>query len=446
MKIAIVGAGFRGLSLGYYIKKLNPSYTISFIEKSNRIGGWIDSEKTKFGIAEKAARTIRSSGEGSWNIAEMCTDLRIIDRVVTLDKDSPAGKNRAIIVNGKVELIPSSLFSLLAPKYIKELLKFIFTATHQSGNSVEQFFLSNFGLNFANLSSALCHGIYASDNSKMSLKYHFPLIANALQVGNDNLIRGLYNLKSFKPEKELLLWKKLSKTSLWGFDDGMNVLTDELGKNLISCDWQMNTRVKKVEHKNNKILLDDKPFDKVYWTCALDKNTFGANAPVAPSQSIYVVNLFYPKTLAYERRFGILNTKQEMATNSKRRDLLGIIFDSEIRSNESSTQFTVMLGGYQFNKYTELEAKKVAHNHVNDLVLHGKAGQPLLSKFTLQKNCIPYYPINGYADILKRKNDLESKHLNKIRFISQDFMGVGMTECARIAKHEAIAISPNKIH
>ena len=445
MRVAIVGTGFRGLSLGYYIKKFNPHYKITFIEQSQRIGGWIDSETTAYGIAEKAARTIRSSGEGAWNIAEICSDIKIDNRVITVSKLSESGKNRAIIVNGKVQMLPNGISSLLKPQYLKEILRFISRRRHILNHdvSVEEFFLSNFGPTFANLSSAMCHGIFASNNAEMSVLNHFGFIKNALEMGNGNLLLGMYRTKAFKPLKVLELWERIQKSAVWGFDDGMNVLTDGLAKHLSNSEWQMNTKIKSAKLRSKVVELDGKPYDQVYWTCAMDKSLFGKDSPVAPQQSLYVVNLFYPDHLKYRSAFGILNTKSEMKANPNRGDLLGIIFDSEIRKRPGYSQFTVMLGGYQFRKYTDDEAMSIAHQHVNELVFNGAATSPVYGVCTLQNNCIPYYPIASYNNILERRRDLESLYLNKIKFISQDFAGVGMTECARIAKLEAIAISPD---
>eukprot|EP00834_Sanchytrium_tribonematis_P008732 NODE_1149_length_2003_cov_1.005777.p1 type:complete len:447 gc:universal NODE_1149_length_2003_cov_1.005777:1661-321(-) len=431
MRIAIVGAGFRGLSVGYYLKKLLPGCNLIFFEKSDRVGGWIQSKRTKYGIAEFGARTIRSSGEGSYNIAMMCNDLGIQNDILTISKSHPASKNRYILKNGKIQKI-----QLLNPSYWKELLFFASRRKHKMlpNDSVESFFVNNFGPNFADLSSALCHGIYASNNELMSMRHHFPQIMQFIENGNGNLLLGLFRSQSFSPAnaQNMDLWRQISCASVWTFKNGMQTITDALYAYLKNkSQFIFNSELKSVNLKNNSIDIDNHVgFDHVFWTSSCDGMFSGID--IIPKQSIHVTNLFYPKEVNYKAGFGILNTKSEMKSNLKYQNLLGVIFDSQIRKG-IGTQFTLMLGGHNFKEANTKEIILQCKKLMKDLIL--KQDYPLLHyEYKLQRKCIPYFPTKTYAQSLEKAEILTKKFEKKISLISQDYTGVGMTQSSIVAK------------
>ena len=416
-KIAIVGAGLRGLCLGYYLRKLNPKLAITIYEKENKVGGWIDSKKTEYGILERGPRTIRSSGEGSWNLAEITNDLGLDSEVFVVDKTSPAGKNRAIIINGKVQLIPSSLSALVKMGFGKELLNFGLKYKHMQNNedlSVQEFFTRNFGSKMANLSSAMCHGIYATDPSQLSLKNNFSAIKELLQIGNGNLIVGLLKKPAYKPLKDLQSWPLISSGAMWGFKNGLSTLTDALQVYLQNNNCKIVTSTAGTAELQNN-------FNHIFWTCGHPNLVHKV-----PAQSIYVVNLVYKRISPFMEAFGILNTKSEMLSNPFRKDLLGIIFDSVIRPSKYDI-FTVMMGGSNKIEYSENEAKEKASLHVQQLV-YKDAQDPVHSSVSYQHDCIPYHPPGA------SNSNLDLNINNHTTILGQEYMGVGLTECARVAK------------
>jgi protoporphyrinogen oxidase len=46
-RIAIIGTGITGLSIGYHLKKINPNIFITFFEKARRVGGRITTRTTR---------------------------------------------------------------------------------------------------------------------------------------------------------------------------------------------------------------------------------------------------------------------------------------------------------------------------------------------------------------------------------------------------------------
>jgi len=62
-RFRIVGAGFSGLTLAYYLKKASPESEITVVEKNAYVGGLLQSEETSYGVVEKAANALLDSEE-----------------------------------------------------------------------------------------------------------------------------------------------------------------------------------------------------------------------------------------------------------------------------------------------------------------------------------------------------------------------------------------------
>ena len=63
-KVAILGAGMAGLSFAYYLKKYNSNVDFVILEKSNRVGGIVFSEKINELVFEWGPRGVRPKGRG----------------------------------------------------------------------------------------------------------------------------------------------------------------------------------------------------------------------------------------------------------------------------------------------------------------------------------------------------------------------------------------------
>jgi oxygen-dependent protoporphyrinogen oxidase len=69
-KICILGGGITGLSSAFYLSRRFPSAHIILLEKENRIGGWVQSERVQLPnnlgsvVLERGPRTLRPNGKG----------------------------------------------------------------------------------------------------------------------------------------------------------------------------------------------------------------------------------------------------------------------------------------------------------------------------------------------------------------------------------------------
>ena len=72
-QVTIVGAGIAGLLMGYALKK--KGFTVQIFEASERVGGLIRTQKTLYGMSEKAAHSLLMSDEIETFLRELNLDI-----------------------------------------------------------------------------------------------------------------------------------------------------------------------------------------------------------------------------------------------------------------------------------------------------------------------------------------------------------------------------------
>jgi oxygen-dependent protoporphyrinogen oxidase len=101
-KVTIVGAGISGLLIGYVLKKRG--FEVRIFEASSRTGGLIRTQKTLYGISEKAAHSFLVSPEIQSFFDELKLDL------IPVNADAKA---RFIVRDGKMRRMPLSFKELI---------------------------------------------------------------------------------------------------------------------------------------------------------------------------------------------------------------------------------------------------------------------------------------------------------------------------------------------
>ena len=82
--ISIIGGGISGLSAAYYASKAFPATKVHLFEASDRLGGWINSERINLGnygtaLIESGPRTLRPNGVSG----ALVLDLVSFDRILS---------------------------------------------------------------------------------------------------------------------------------------------------------------------------------------------------------------------------------------------------------------------------------------------------------------------------------------------------------------------------
>lgn len=225
--VTIHGAGITGLVYAYYLKQ--NGYKVRLLEKSDRVGGKIQTTKHKEGLVEKAANAIYTSPEVLELLAEL--NLPYIS--------SKSGLKRKVFLKSSLINIPK-LILLTLPR-----LLFVFRKTPKDLNniSVYSFFKPFLGHYLSyNLLSAIFSGIYATDSRTLHFKSLFKdLVTNKTYF---HFLRSIYRRKkasNFTP-------KSIS------FKNGMQDFIDKLQEKLSDC-IQLQTQEEINQSENNIITV-----------------------------------------------------------------------------------------------------------------------------------------------------------------------------------------------
>lgn len=125
-----------------------------------------------------------------------------------------------------------------------------------------------------------------------------------------------------------------------------------------------------------------------------------------------------------------------LAQNPER--ALGVVFDSDASVGQDDipgTKLTVMLGGHWWQGWTELPheeegaamAQAVIRRHL------GVAEEPVASRVSVQKDCIPQYTVGHSHRMVQAHKNIRSEFASKLTVAGSSYTGVGVNDCIRSA-------------
>jgi oxygen-dependent protoporphyrinogen oxidase len=227
--IAIIGAGISGLSLAYFLKR--KGLKVQLLEKSDRVGGAINTLKEDGYLFEAGPNTVQESSEA---FIELSNDLKL-----NTTRSNEFASNRFILTKGGLKKVPLGPKAAIKSDLIpwSEKLHFVmkeffpkFTArAPQKNESVQEFATRNFGENtFNNLIQPFLNGILAQDGNSTSAEALFKDVVR-LEKDTGSIIRAMKaKKKSKKPSPE----KRKSSPGLVSFPNGLSELSEKLLLNL----------------------------------------------------------------------------------------------------------------------------------------------------------------------------------------------------------------------
>ena len=158
----------------------------------------------------------------------------------------------------------------------------------------------------------------------------------------------------------------------------------------------------------------------------------------ALSVTVMVVNLFYPNpAILPVHGFGYLLPRTVPFEQNPER-ALGVVFDSDASIGQDEvpgTKVTVMFGGHwwdDWNTYPDEDegaamAKSILNRHL------GISEEPRAIRVSLQRNCIPQYPV-GHERNMEKGHDQLERFQGRLRVAGSSYTGVGLNDCVRAAK------------
>ena len=230
-KVAILGAGITGLSFAYYFKKYHSNIDFVILEESGRTGGLVFSEKKEGLIFEWGPRGIRPKGKGQ-AVLELVEELGLWDDLVFANDKA---RKRYLYHDGKLQVLPYSLKSLLFSPYLKLLIKAIYkdfrAVKHDGDETIADFVDRHFGVEFRNLFfDSMVSGIWAGDVEKMSVSATLPLLKE-LEGKKGSVIKALFGNRS-KVVDSKQYSKEITSKALFSFKEGVQTIVEALRDNL----------------------------------------------------------------------------------------------------------------------------------------------------------------------------------------------------------------------
>ncbi|XP_075150177.1 protoporphyrinogen oxidase [Haematobia irritans] len=422
----VLGGGLSGLSASYYLlKKFNQPSAI--FEASNRVGGWIRTEKHKDHgfIFEAGPRTIRPKGASGANTLEMIEDLKLPIEAVT--SSHVAAKNRMIYAKGQLCMLPNSLKGAMQtiPPFSRPLAMALLNDLKSKSKkikfgdeSIYDFVHRRFGSELADyaISPMIC-GICAGDAKEISVRFLMDeIFENEQRYGG--VIKGLFmskfNSNKTNSQNDSLnknhpkLFKEAlkNKWSMYRVNNGLETLPNSLANHLKDKNVEINlaSECREILFGENSVRLNIKGQDMetkhiissipAFKLAACIKNQHPGLAGqllAIPYVDVAVVNLQYTnKDVLKQPAFGFLVPPLE------KRPILGVIFDSCVFDMENNTVLTVMMGGKWFEQYygkdpTQKELLDIALREVSQIL--GIDQKPKLSRVHILKKCIPQYNV-----------------------------------------------------
>ncbi|KIJ32157.1 hypothetical protein M422DRAFT_35964 [Sphaerobolus stellatus SS14] len=400
--IAVLGGGITGLSSAFHLSRRYPKTKIVLLEKSNRLGGWIQSKRVKVPIPggdvgnvvlELGPRTLRTQSHA---LLELINLLGLQSQIITTPATSPAAQNRFLYIpdsgGSGLTRIPTNplslLFSRLAPIILPAVTREAFrksnrpassdasTSKEIEDDSIDSILSRRFSPELARvMGSSLIHGIYASDSRKVSVRAAMPIVWKAEGMGGGSIVKGLWKMRGGDSASPTITYEtggleKLMKgMSVYSFKGGMQALVDALTErlqNTENVEVRLESDVKDVIPKNSgfEVSLPTSNLTASHVVSSLPLNIVHAlpslsslpNLTTNPHSSVSVVSFIFPFPLdtIHPAGFGYLiprpKSGYDAPNHSNPEGVLGVVFDScSVASQDTphgqTTKMTMMVGG-----------------------------------------------------------------------------------------------------
>lgn len=446
MKIAILGAGISGLALAWFLKQqYGPNLSVTIIEKSNRVGGWIQTINDDGFLFELGPHSCRSQGSTSTATLQLIEALGLQDQVIT-----PQANQKYLYLDGQIVPMPQNLLSGLFSPIMKgiptALCRDFFTSRGPPNDeSIQTFAERRFGKEVTQrLIDPLITGIYAGDINQLSVECCFPHWKES-EKRYGSVLRGILLRKKNKPKGKVSAWaSQILQKPFFSFKNGLSTLTAALEKELQENIVKNCTVTHLKFHQNGVVVnsADNKSWevDHLYSTIppAALASLLVAHRPALsillqsiPTSSVAIASVGYNDSVLQKQGFGYLVPSKENQNN------LGMIWDSSTFPQQNhypkETRLTVIMGGPhhpQLMLKNDDELRSVAidaiarHLHIT--------AQPKVIHISRAKNAIPQYKV-GHKSLTSRINQGLADLSPHITVLGSAFNGISINDCINSA-------------
>ena len=415
--IAIIGGGISGLTAAYYLKKYGHIPTI--FEASSETGGVMKSQTIHGFTIENGPNTL------------LLSDQRTVDMFNDLDLEiedaSPESKNRYVIKNKELSVVPTSIKSLLFTSLFSWKTKFkILTEAFRRNDSVgdeesvSQFIIRRLGKDVLDYAiNPFIAGTSAGDPDSLSIEHSFPLLAST-ENEHGSIIGGFYKNRKRKSPYKI-------KRRTISFPKGVAELVHKVSIYL-SGNISLNAMITNISKSDNSFKIsyvqDETAkfasFDNVICTVPTHRlkniTINGENYPDIQKLG----KIIYPPVISISLGYKSDNIPHSLegfgalVPKCENMNILGILFSSSLfkdRAPAGHSLLTIFIGGArqpEMATLSETELLKLACADLNTLLGISVRDKPVFTHQTTWKKAIPQYNV-GYGHYKSIINMVEAK-------------------------------------
>lgn len=431
--ILIVGAGLSGLACSHFLQKYIPSSTVSILERTDRVGGVINSWQEKGFLTEAGPHGFLDNKQESQEILQ---DLHLESLI---QKAPLADFKRYICKNGQLiplpqkpqELITSPLLSfssklrLLAEPFIKPI---------PGSPTVSEWAAARFGPGVLPLVDAAVTGTFSGDFTKLSMDAVMPGVRQ-VEKEYGSLLKGLRAKKKHKGGSSRL-------PSMVNFPEGMVTLVNRLaeGKNILF--GQSVHSVQKME-QGWQVTTDTGVFTCSHLVSALPVNgglqllaQFAPPTARIAESTICNVVLGFKDTGFIPKAFGYL------APECEQRFVLGCMFTTQMfpgRAPEGQVLLEALVGGRRHPERVHLSDRELIAQTLADLgELLDLPGDPVFCEVMRPTGGIPQLEEDHLA-LLRWRAALQKQEAG-LHLCGFGWDGIGINDATKSARDVAMSI------
>jgi oxygen-dependent protoporphyrinogen oxidase len=232
-RIVIVGGGISGLTLAWRLERLLPGADVVLLEEQGRPGGKIDTLTRGGFVVEAGPNGFPDNNPSTLSLAGA---VGLQDRLVPASET--AGRNRFLLLEGKLRLLPSSFGSFLSSNLLSWPAKLALLAERfrprrrgTADESIYAFARRRAGREIADtFVDAFITGILAGDPKLLSIQAAFPRLA-AYERDHGSVVAGM---KHAARQRRQQGGPSVRRGAMWSFQGGLRTLVEGVVAQLCS--------------------------------------------------------------------------------------------------------------------------------------------------------------------------------------------------------------------
>jgi oxygen-dependent protoporphyrinogen oxidase len=447
-KVVIIGAGISGLSLAYRLQQRMPEVEITVLEKLDRPGGTVWTDRRDGFQIEAGANGFLDTKPTT---LALCRDLGLSDELVAA---SPAaGKNRYLLLDGRLRRLPTGLVSFLTSDLLSVrgkigllLERFRKRRTISDDESIAAFVRRRAGTEAARVfADALVTGIFAGDPELLSVRASFPRLVG-LEEDYGSLLKGVAATAKQRRAEAAAQAKPYERPGrMWSFRAGLRRLIEKLRERLprpplLGVTVRGLSRQSGVGPRPTWVVTaegrDSWTADVVVLTCpAYEQAALLAELDVELADRIGTIayNRIAVVALGYRRSDvpGSLDGFGFIAPQRTRRDILGVQWCSSIfpeRAPPGTVLLRAMCGGWQRPEVAGWQDSRLLEAVRAELRLALKiTAAPIFHHIVRWDRAIPQYQL-GHLDRVAWIEDRATRHAG-LFLGGNAYHGVALNDC-----------------